>query len=91
MAFKTLHDGQHLILKEDDRTGSLILDIKTVDKLTGSQIRRIDKMMFAGGEDTWFGEPSQKFEVLALVRQIDMPWTSRAEEERAAQQRIGGR
>lgn len=86
----TLHDGHHLILNED-RDGSLILDIKTVGKLTDAQVRKIDKLMYAAGEDTWFGKPEQKAEVLALVRQIEYPWTSKAEEERTRQQRIGGR
>lgn len=86
---KTLHDGKNLALKLDGNT--LILDIKPDGELTAAQVRKLDRLMSPAGEDTWFGDASKQAEVLALVGRIERPWTSRAEAERAAQQRIGGR
>ena len=80
-------------MKED--SDGLVLDIKTVGELTDAQIRRIDRAMELAGEDTWYADASKRDEVLSLVRQFDspreVPWTSRAEQMRAAQQKVGGR
>jgi hypothetical protein len=86
-----LHSGKNLLLKQDGDT--LILDTKLGGKLTESQVSQIDDLMSPADEDSWFGEASKREEVVALVKQIerDLPWTSRAEESRANQQRIGGR
>ena len=89
----TLHSGKHLLLQQDNALG-LILDIKSVDKLTDAQVAKIDHLMFAAGNDSWYGHEHQLPEVMALVKEIDRPkemWTSRAEESRARQQREGGR
>ena len=86
---KTLHDGKQLILKEDGDT--LLLDVKLEGELTPAQIRKLDRILTPADEDSWFGDTSRKHEILALVRQIEMPFTSRAEEARARQQRVGGR
>lgn len=86
-----LHSGKNLLLKQDGDT--LILDAKREGALTESQVSQIDRLMSRSAEDSWFGDASKQAEVLALVKQIerDLPWTSRAEESRAYQQRIGGR
>ena len=86
---RTLHESQTLLLKQDGDT--LILDVKPEGELTAAQVRKLDKLLSPAGEDTWFGDASRRAEVLALVGRIERPWTSRAEAERAAQQRIGGR
>jgi hypothetical protein len=86
-----LHSGKNLLLKQDSDT--LILDTKLNGKLTESQVSQIDALMSPTDETSWFGEASKREKVVALVKQIerDLPWTSRAEESRAHQQRIGGR
>ncbi len=91
---KTLHDGKNLLLKQDG-DGTLILDVKLDGRLTTAQVREIDRVMSPAGEDTWFGEAGKRAGVKALAKKIDgpkeVPWTSRAEQSRAKQQREGGR
>ncbi len=84
---RTLHDSSAFLLKQDGDT--LVLDAR--QELTAAQVRKIDRLMSPADEDSWFGEASRKAEILALIRQIDMPFTIKAEEARAHQQRIGGR
>ena len=89
----TLLDGDNLLLKLDRNT--LILDKKLDGKLSHREIRKIDRLMSPADEDTWYAESSKREAVETLVKEIEERrakfWTSKAEEERAAQQRVGGR